>query len=452
MKRSNSGEISSTSKFLGVSGSAMETNAKDGGPSEGVGFRGALLGSTGQNVGYETHFHEIQELHSRKIKSYVFNWGLQRTKFANNGNAPGFALLPVVSGSVSPAHVIPGVVGLQNTQVDLSPSQIFSPMIQTDRGRQPDGTTQEIGSAQNNTAIYARDLADYVYTNPINLVLEDFVDNKLWNFDNASPRGIMTQYRKFRLKKFSVEYEFHSFDTGVNYLNLGELNGGWVQDSVAQTTGSFNNRTQHMKMDYYLYRDIYTDFATTTDFDVPAMPIESQNASNPKDQFSRAVKDVRNLDNQLTIVKNGEKFKFERLVNAKGSYFLTLAQVNTLRDSNIAYLIAALEAGNTDPLSVTSPFPEGFSVIFAPVNPPIQVINETASCWDGTTNSTKVKPVHVGLTTKVWVRFLATWEAFDFNYGLAGLELVLTETELLSLQTMRDNIHRALIKGRKQLL
>ena len=60
MKRSNSGDISSTSKFLGVSGTAMETNAKDGGPSEGVGFRGALLGSTGQNVGYETHFHEIQ--------------------------------------------------------------------------------------------------------------------------------------------------------------------------------------------------------------------------------------------------------------------------------------------------------------------------------------------------------------------------------------------------------
>ena len=114
--------------------------------------------------------------------------------------------------------------------------------------------------------------------------------------------------------------------------------------------------------------------------------------------------------------------------------------------------VAALEAGNTDPLSLTSPFPEGFGIIFAPVNPAIQVVNKLTACWDGQATTTTVKPVCVNLTTKVWARFLATWEAFDFNYGVPGLEIRLTEEELLALQAMKHNICRSLVKGRKQLL
>ena len=427
------------------------TTNTEGGPSEGIGFRGPLVGSTEQNRPYERHFHEIQELHSRKVKTFEFRWGLQRTKFANNGHSTGFALLPICSGSVSAANVIPGVVGFQNEALTESSIQLLSPLLNSQQGREPNGTTTEPGAPIYTTHIYARNIADYVYTNPINMLVEDFIDNKLFNFDTNNPRGLMTQYRKFRLKKFSIELEFKTYDMGTSFVNLGELNGGWVGDTPDQTVGSFISRTQRLDMDYYLYRDIYADYAVTTDFDIGCFPTESINAGNPKDQFSRAVKDVRNLDNQLTVVRNGETFKFERSVNAKGAYFLTLAQINNLGTGNIAYLVASLEAQSLDPLAITSPFPEGFSMIFAPIDPPIAVLNKAAIAWDGTTTSTQVKPVHVNCVTKVWARYLATWEAFDFNYALASLELHLTEIEHLSLMTLKDNIHRALQKGRKHL-
>ena len=148
--------------------------------------------------------------------------------------------------------MIPGVVGFQNEALTESSIQLLSPLLNSQQGREPNGTTTEPGAPIYTTHIYARNIADYVYTNPINMLVEDFIDNKLFNFDTNNPRGLMTQYRKFRLKKFSIELEFKTYDMGTSFVNLGELNGGWVGDTPDQTVGSFISRTQRLDMDYYL--------------------------------------------------------------------------------------------------------------------------------------------------------------------------------------------------------
>lgn len=447
-------EVSSSMDTAGSSDMKMGGGSGSGG--NGVGYRGSLVGNTSLSYPYSEHFHEIAELHSRKVKAYQFNWGFQRTKFANNGHSNGFALLPMYppGTATGPNEIIPGQVLFQNsplTTPNIGQRIVSSPMIQTINGRQPDGTTIEAGDALSRTAIYARDLGDFIYTNAVNITVDDLVDNKLFNFNASTPSGIMPQYRKFRLKHFTVECSAESYDTGENFTNLVKIN-----NSLLNTPNEIGNqisygstaRTQHIDQDYWVYRDIYTDYSAGNDYDVPCFPPESLSATNPKDTFSRAVKDVRNLDNQLTIMSNKEKFSFTRNIAPKGNYFLSLAQINNLQDVSASYLVAALE-GINDPLNLVTQLPESFNFIFGPTNPPIWIGPQEGRAWDGTAPAATGNPVFCTLTTKLYVKYLATWEAFDFNYGVPQLELRLTEAEQLAIEATKERSRQALRKTHK---
>ena len=66
--------VSSSSDNGGAVGGNMVYGGEAGGG--GIGYRGTLTGNTQLHKGYAEHYHEIHELHSRKVRNHMLLWGL----------------------------------------------------------------------------------------------------------------------------------------------------------------------------------------------------------------------------------------------------------------------------------------------------------------------------------------------------------------------------------------
>lgn len=373
-------------------------SASNGGSTSGIGYRGAFHGPTSLHKGFAEHFHEIHPLASRKVKNYVHTWG-----FCTN-DANSLSPLTWTTG-LNPK--IPGLAQYPSTQY-------FQNVINAGPGFEeylrPGGPT-------------AVDIPSMVYTQSLNWSVPDILDNKLLSGLVNAP-GIMINYNKFRLKKFSVEISPRTFWQGLPQLAPQCITkfGAAVNPSTGWSPGlqgiSSARHGHEIDMDYWVLRDVYNDFTTdATPLDVPITPPEALNANTP-DLYSRTVRSVRNYDTYLSVMNNKTPFRFEREVNTRGNYFFSYNDIVALATAgtNIQYITNALESitGNTNG---PNPLPESFNLVYGPMQCPFYMSNEILMKGQSTdpdyTNST----VWANITTELYVQIRAEWEAFDFNYA-----------------------------------
>lgn len=356
-----------------------------GGSTSGIGYRGSLTGNTQLHIGYGAHYHEIQELHSKKIRSQHYVWGFKTKVSQADTTTPLYR----------PNNVNFNGIGLFNVNaIGENPFSNFS-----------------------NTA--EQDIVDYVYTHALNFILDDFIDNKLLSQNGQA--GLMTQYLRFRLKSFTITITPTSFNGGLlTKIEPSALLGALQWPNTEPGISFFNamqvNHTPYQKMsvDYWVLRDVYNDFTTTQEpFMIPARPAES--VTPTLDNYSRAVRSVRNFDTYLTVMNSEKSFSFTREVATKANYYLTLSQIQALRNINVQVLINALE-GLDGSGGIASALPESFNLLFGPTTGPITTLPGSI-VYNGPTGQASGIPVDFNANTHLYIKTQATWEAFDFNYG-----------------------------------
>lgn len=369
-----------------------------GGAASGIGFRGELHGATELHKEYAKHFHEIHDLHSRKVKNYSYTWGFATQDV--NANSP-----------LKKTNIkIPGLA----TRVATIPGATVPLLMGYGQGNIPN-TLPNAGGANTYT-----DPASMIYTQPINLRVVDFIDNKL--IDTTTPGiGLMSQYQKFRLRSFSIEISPRTFVNNIlamypydNFNNQIKIAPNSNVDNIIQKD------ITEIDMDYWVLRDVYNDF-TTSAFPtvIPAIPPESENGAS-QDQYSRTIRSIRGMDTYLSIMNNKTPFKFTREVNTKGNYYYTQSDLANLMTTlaSIDVVVNALE-GITGQPGGPNPLPEGFNLLFGPTQAPYFYSNialGTANQPDSFTEPT----CWANITTELYVKFICNWEGFDFKYGLAA--------------------------------
>lgn len=357
---------------------------KGSGSSSGIGFRGPLAGNTQLHVSYGSHYHEIQELHSKKIKHYNFIWGFKSKVTADDSTSP---LYPYEFSG-------PGLAFWSPAQLGLSPFQ-----------------------NQLNRANFS--LVDYIYSQALNWTLDDFIDNKLLSNDGTT--GLMTQYLRFRLKSFTIHITPCTFNGGISKLDPEDF----ISEIAPNTTGKIESFTgplttswqpfQKLSTDYWVLRDVYNDFTDNIDpFTIPNAPPELS-SGGVLDRYSRACRTIRNFDTYLTVMNDQSGFSFTRQVVTKANYYLTRQQIQTLRNQNIQVLINALE-GLDGAGGIASALPESFNLLFVPTHAPVSVLPSNIKAPQSF-GIVEGPVVNANLNTQLYVKCQSTWEAFDFNYG-----------------------------------
>lgn len=356
------------------------SDARMGGSASGIGYRGPLTGNTQLHVSYGSHYHEIQELHSKKIRAKHYVWGFKTKVGASDTTTPLWR----------PADPRYNGVGLWNV---------------SDIGENAFANFSQVADV---------DLIDYVYSHALNFRLDDFIDNKLLN--QTGTAGLMTQYLRFRLKSITVEIVPSTYNGGVlakvePLEFLSNVDGNSDRNQEIQIMYMTEKQPHHsVNLDYWVLRDVYNDYTTTTTpFDIPIRPPESNTTT--LDNYSRACRSVRNFDTYLTVMNNEKKFSFTREVVTKANYYLTLAQIQALRNQNVQVLINALE-GLDGAGGIATALPESFNLLFVPCSGPMALFAQPFS-----TSSFSGPGVDLNVNTHLYIKTLSTWEAFDFNYG-----------------------------------
>lgn len=359
----------------------------------GVGFMGETKGNTELHSGYQRHFEEINTLHSRKVKVYDYN----------------YKLTPRISNALVPFQ--------EETTLELAPV----PFLGEDNiySGAPLPNLQYPFNINNPFDNFHPPLSlnDLTVTNPLNLYLRDFLDGKLYDFNPTTAHGLMTQYTKFKLSSIDIELEFKTYNTGLSDFTtiLNNILGTNKYTVVASGPSVFNTPVSvvnqdysDMPTDYYVLRDVYNDYGGTTghEFEIPIIPDATA-------VDARRIRDIRNLDSYLTVVKAGEKFNYTRNIAPRGSYYLTLSDIYTLRDTTLNQFISLLEGLNEDPALMPKNLVEGFNILFSPVINPVVRTGCILKADDSAHRFELLLPMY---KTSMWVKYTAKWEAFDFNY------------------------------------
>lgn len=369
------------------------TMARSGNSSGfGAGYRGKFVGTTSSNKGYEKHYHEMYELHGKKQMNRALYWGLSR--WTKQTNAPKLT------------YWTKDWVYLSDTE-GLPNNSIFSPWGYEDL-----------------------DWTDYIYSQPINFKLGDFVDNKLLS-DNGL-HGMMRSYKKLRLKSFTVEvtpvsYQSSLTDTHQRLLqdikNDTDVYGSNYKSACPFSSNTYKGSQESdepQPVDYWIFRDIYGDYidkitgSDTFGF-IPHRPRSAWPTATQEDFPSRTTRAVRNLDRNLCIVKSKETFSFTREINSNGSYYLEAGTVGTNFNKPIHQLVNELEGQTKETGDIAEALPEYFHLLIAPTFMPIQwgyhAIKQTNS--SDLTYATVPYPC---LKTILHIKCQSKWEAFDFQY------------------------------------
>lgn len=383
--------------------------AKGGVSNAGIGYRGSLTGNTQLHESYGTHYHEIQELHSKKIKHYNFIWAFKTKVTADDSTTP---LYPGQFSGPSFAIWSPAQLGLSPFQNQLNRAN-FS-------------------------------CVDLLYSQALNWTLDDFIDNKLLSNDGTS--GLMTQYLRFRLKSFTIHITPCTFNGGVSKIDPEDF----IEEIAPNTSGQVDKFTsnlvtswqpfQKLPTDYWVLRDVYNDYTDSVDpFTIPNAPPET-NSGGILDRYSRACRTIRNFDTYLTVMNDESGFSFTRHVATKANYYLTRNQIQTLRNQNIQVLINALE-GLDGANGIASALPESFNLLFVPTHAPVSVLPSNLSAPQSFGQITG-PAMYCNINTQLYVKCQSTWEAYDFNYttqqGPLSREMDLSL--MTSVDTMKSRI------------
>lgn len=364
----------------------------------GVGFMGETEGNTELNAGFQRHYEEINTLHSRKIKVYDYNYILTN-EISNNPatiqEEDTAGLYPVPYMSEESAYADSTLPNLRAPFNINNPTNNFYPPLS---------------------------LNDLTVTNPLNLYLRDFLDGKLYDFNATTAHGLMTQYTKFKLSSINIELEFKTYNTGLSDFTtiLNNILGTGTYKIVQTDYKNWTNPVSVVNQDYcdtptdyYVLRDVYNDYGSSdkgNEFEIPLIPGAAY-------VNARRIRDIRNLDSYLTVVKAGEKFNFTRNIAPRGSYYLTLSDLYTLRDTTLNQFVSLLEGLNEDPALMPKNLFEGFNILFSPViNPIVRTGCLLAPVEQPTPSNKKFELLLPMYKTSVWVKYTAKWEAFDFNY------------------------------------
>lgn len=397
----------------------VRTNGNGG--SSGIGYRGNFRGNTELHKGYASHYHEIHELHSRKVKNSTFYWGFQTTDV--NSRSPLNATIPKQSG----------IAVMNNAGIQTG---VMAPWL---------------GTADNSAGY--QDASNFIYANAINFTVNDCIDNKLISGVTGSP-GLMINYLKFKLKHFEVEITPRTYRGSVP-----QVFPGWALAKAGANTpklfeidkdnpsnyGHARNDAE-IDMDYWVYRDVYNDFTTNANPTfIPIAPPESTSTTTA-DTYNRTVRSIRNLDTYLTVMNNKTPFTFQREINQFGNYYFSYSDLVTLQQqsTNIQTLINTLE-GITGQPGGPNNLPESFNLIFGPTQADYYIDQQIkGNFYPGGGASYTFGTVWANLHTELYIKITCTWEGFDFNYGtLNGPTRALTSPHIQTLiETYEEQVRR----------
>jgi hypothetical protein len=176
---------------------------------------------------------------------------------------------------------------------------------------------------------------------------------------------------------------------------------------------------------------MYNDFSTTVVGNIDPVPDVSNTGTEANNEYWRSKKAISNQDLMLDLNHPGENFNFERVVNSKGSYYISGSQVTTqfaqanlfsgttdyynpLTTPNIGNVIADLEQVATTATAYTTPNREGFNLLIVPANMiyiPVEILTATQP-------PARYLDVQAGFKTICHIKAEADWEGWDYNYGL----------------------------------
>ena len=382
-----------------------------GGDSIGAngGFRGRFIGNTQTNFGYEKHYDERRVLNSKKVFSLNYNWGL--SIYGRRNRIDGGVFPMTKWGTIgSGGKAVPGIVCIRASQFWTSQNENCNPFT-------PYGST--------NTNFQ---LSENIYSNAINFYLGDFIDNKLLSDDGT--KGAFLSYNKFRIKSFTVHFKLVSIPQNVSattnhVLHNGRNNNGWepqlnTNDKYEFQKVRLTDSTDLFTKGYFVYRDIYNSYANNQNL-IPIIPPSAYAAATGDDAYKREQFVIKNLDSNLTYVKEGEEFSFTREINAQGSYYLDKAGILAHLKTSIGTIVASLEGQVQDSTNIVKKLPEGFNFLFVPGESDLEIYGEIGLGGpSGVPNVGNGYLCLVNLYSIMHVKTTAVWECFDFNYASTG--------------------------------
>ena len=413
--------------------------SRGGAAAAGIGYRGALTGNGQYHQGYSHHYHESIDLHSRKVKNLTWCYSL----FApgNNPNPTNFAPIQAYGNNFFGQGYIDNNI---NAGVNIGPATPFA--------YNPNSTIT------NSTRFSLQDPANNVCCNPINFIVDDFVDNKLLDFDNTQ-KGIMSNYIRLRLKNFTIQISPVPF--GVSFVDQRPdifINNVKTEGKTYEQPGIFSPSTStvptntayasvarqnYVDQDYWVYRDVYNDFTTEADLtNVPAYPSAAQNDGAWQ---KRSVHSVRNLDTYLSIMSNKEPYSYTREINSKAAYYIPVAQLVNLKNTNIQVLVNYLEGITPDNAGIATGLPESFNLLVGPCQAEMHKVVFN----DGGEGGKTFIHVTPRITTSLYIKTLATWEAFDFQYTTGPQKIgEFTSTKVSETITKHEELIRQIKQDR----
>lgn len=409
--------------------STMETNIQSSmtGTGSSGGPRGSLTGNTVSNNSYEKYYHEKQYGHSKKLKELSFNWGM--SVYGPRNKYSGFQFDIKKWGTT--ALSVPGLVTLQTALV---------------YGNNEVNAFHPFGKNQIHL-----DWSEWVYSNALNFFLQDFIDNKLMN--DSGTKGFFLNYNKFRLLSFTVELTFcgrteSMLQYAPNVYHSARNYNGW-QTTLSQAEKEIFKNYKHPWYEepdlpgYFVYRDVFNSYANTSNNIETIPPSSNPNAADDKMKREQYV--IKNLDRNLTYVKDREKFSFTREVKPQGNYYFDKAGLIDNLKTNIGNIVNQLEGQIVDGSNIVRKNPEGFNILFVPGRCKVEMFGEInlggESASGAIGNGHLLIPV---LTTQVLMKTTAKWEAFDYNY--TGIEVGFT-SDPLEKAIFDSNVERTIIQG-----
>lgn len=365
------------------------------------GPRGKFVGNTQTTTGYEKYYHERQYGHSKKLKELMFTWGVSKYGPRNflSGNAfPLYKWGTTGSGG----KATPGIVAIKST--DIYGNATINPFT-------PYGENQQ----------YV-DFSENIYSNPLNFYLGDFLDNKLFN--DSGTKGFFLNYNKFRLLSFTIELTPYGVAESLlhyapNVFNSSRGTNGWEvlltpeEKTIFQAYRTLPFDQEKTLPGYFIHRDVYNTYGGTTGI-IPVVP-ESSLATSDDTKFKREQFAIKNLDHNLTFVKNGEKFSFTREIKPQGNYYMDRAGILNNLKTPISTIVNILEGQLDAGQSLVKKNPEGFNLLIVPGNCKVEMFGEINLGGAGPSQGNGYLLIPV-LNTTICLKTTAKWEAFDYNY------------------------------------
>lgn len=411
IKRSNAELMEADSSSNKVSrsnvndaGDSMDVGVARGGRdgTSNGGFRGKFVGNTQTNYGYEKHYNERRLAYSKKLFTIDYTWGL--SIYGRRNRVSGLNPATLKWGTTGAGgKAVPGVICFQSSSYYTN-TQNINPFT-------PFGIN-----------LQGLEFSECIYSNAFNLYLGDFVDNKLLTDDGT--KGAFINYNKFRLKSFTVHFKIESTAQNLaasnnNVLHHGRNNNGWADKLADNQKYEFNkvrlsDNTDLLTKGYFIYRDIYNSYVNGDNLIniIPTSSLADQlDVGAKREQYV-----IKNLDSNLTYVKNGEEFSFTREINPQGSYYLDRASILANLKTSIGSIVAQLEGQAADSTTIVKKLPEGFNFLIVPGECDLDIYGEV-TLGGATTDVGNGYIILPNLQSKMHVKTTAEWECFDYNYS-----------------------------------